>query len=377
MTIRSSLIAAVAMACVSAALMGCSPTGSAPSAPQAKAGAAVAAANDPKAIVESAADPCLEAKGLFLTALCGHPELKDFTAQVKTTILSEGQSLDRQSAEVLRDGQKSWIAATRNYCNVDDAAGVLSPEQLQCVKSALQLRVRQAADMVQEKGGLQFLRVELNDASKPVAAAASDGMSPGADLSVTKNVDYPQISGDTPAARGFNALMRDAVAQLRPPPNQDASQTSEAIDYDIAYAGPDLVSVVFTATQSTPGAMHSENATRVVNVLMASGKELTAADVFAPPETRWSGVLVQKAMAGLRRQLRDLRGVEISQDDVRDTVTKPHNWRVTDTALVLVIPPNSVGPSTLGTIQVQAPWSELKALVREDAPAPIRPAPQR
>jgi hypothetical protein len=70
--------------------------------------------------------------------------------------------------------------------------------------------------------------------------------------------------------------------------------------------------------------------------------------------------------------LRDLRGVELSQDDIRDTITKPHNWRITERALVLVFPPNSVGPATLGVMQVEAPWKDLKPLLKPDAPAPIR-----
>jgi hypothetical protein len=248
---------------------------------------------------------------------------------------------------------------------------VLNAEQVGCVKAALSLRVKEASRIIEEQGGFTFQRVEMNEASKPVVGAAGDG-APGSDLPVTKEVDFPRINAATPQALAFNTLMRNAVAQLRPPSGEDASQTSEAIDYEIAFAGPDLVSVAFISNQTTPGAMHSESASRVVNVVMATGRELTPGDVFAAPETRWQAALVARASQGLRRQLRDLRGVELSQDDIRDTITKPHNWRITERALVLVFPPNSVGPSTLGVMQVEAPWKDLKPLLKPDAPAPIR-----
>lgn len=338
---------------------------------QSAAPKAISAAEDPKAIVEAAADPCTAAKGLFLTSLCGHPELKDLTAQIKSTLIEEGAGVDRASATVLRDGQQGWIAATRTYCGVDDAAAVLSPDQVGCVKAQLQSRVKEVSELIETRGGFTFQRVEMNEASKPVASAQGT-QSPLEDLPVTKQVDYPQLAGDSAPVKAFNALMRETVNQLRPPASEDASQTSEAIAYEIAYAGPELVSVVFTAEQSTPNAMHSDSTTRVVNVLMATGRELTPADVFAAPEARWQTALVQRATTGIRRQLRDLRGVELSQNDIRDTITKPHNWRITERGLVLVFPQNSIGPSVIGVVQVEAPWKDLRALLKPDAPAPIR-----
>lgn len=360
--------AAILLAMAVATLAACGPA-----AQPAANGAApkVAALVDPKAIVEAAADPCVAAKGLFLTSLCGHPELKDLTAQVKSTLVAEGEAVDRGAAETLRDGQQGWIAATRNYCGVDDAAGVLTADQVGCVRAALQLRVKEAARIIDTQGGITFQRVEMNEATKPVVGAAASA-NPLADLPVTKDVDYPRINAGTPQAEQFNALMRAAVTQLRPPPGEDASQTTEAIDYEIAFAGPDLVSVVFTANQSTPGAMHSDNITRVVNVVLSQGRELTPADVFAAPEARWQSTLVTRATQGIRRQSRDLRGVEISPADLRDTVSKPHNWRITERGLVLVLSPLALGgPPMLGVINVDVPWKDLKPLLKADAPAPI------
>jgi hypothetical protein len=327
---------------------------------------------DPKAIVEAAADPCTAAKGLFLTSLCGHPDLKDLTAQIKSTLIAEGANIDVAAATTLRDGQQGWIAATRIYCGIDDAAGVLTADQLGCVKAQLQLRVKKAASIIEDKNGLVFQRVEFNEAIKPQAAAQSGPSTPMDDLPITKEIDYPRLNSATPQAAAFNALMQATVQGLRPPPSEDSARTTEAISYEITFAGADLVSVMFNSSQSSPGAMHTEKSVRVANVVMATGKELTAADVFAAPEARWQAELVRRASAGLRRQLRDLRGVEISQSDIRDTVTKPHNWRITDRALVLVIPPGSVGPPQLGVVLVEAAWRDLKALLKPDAPAPIK-----
>lgn len=353
------------------ALTGChAPTPAAPDGDQAQK--AAAALTDPKAIVEAAADPCTTAKGLFLTSLCGHPELKDLTGQIKTTLLAEGANVDVAGATTLRDGQQGWIAATRTYCGVDDAAGVLTAEQVACVRAQLQARVKEAAEIIEERNGLVFQRVELNEAVQPQATAQSGPTTPLDDLPITKEIDYPRLNSATPQAAAFNTLMQSTVQGMRPPPSEDSARTSEAISYEITFAGPDLVSVMFNASQTSPGAMHTESSVRVANVVMATGRELTAADVFSAPEARWQTELVRRATAGLRRQLRDLRGVDLSQADIRDTVTKPHNWRITERALVLVMPPGSVGPPQLGVVLVEVPWRDLKALLKPDAPAPIK-----
>jgi hypothetical protein len=370
MTHSLTRIAVLAASLCMAALVAC-----APAAPPADQGPAMVQKAvdlaDPKAIIEAAADPCLGAKGLFLQSLCGHPELKDLTAQIKTALVAEGDGIDLPGAQEMSKGQTGWLAATRTYCAVDDGAGVLTPEQVGCIKAQLNLRVKEAAEIIETRGGFTFQRVEVNEATKAAVTGAAGG-GPMDDLPVTKEVDYPRINAATPQAEAFNLLMRTTVAALRPPAGVDAGQTSEAVAYEIAFAGPDLVSVMFTANQTTPGAMHPETTTRVVNVVMATGKELTPADVFAAPEARWQALLVTRATQGLRRQLRELRGVELSQSDIRDTITKPHNWRITERALVLVFPPNSVGPSTLGVVRVEVPWKDLKALLKPDAPAPIR-----
>jgi hypothetical protein len=106
---------------------------------------------------------------------------------------------------------------------------------------------------------------------------------------------------------------------------------------------------------------------------MATGEPLKETDVFAAPPARWKTFIVSRVTRDLRRQFNAMDpGIELRAAEVADTATKTKNWVITEDALVVLFPPESIGPHALGDFEVKIPWADMRTLLNPQAPAPIR-----
>jgi hypothetical protein len=323
----------------------------------------------PQAVVEAAADPCGAQTGSYLEALCGDPDLAPLVGQIKTNLVEAASAVSMEGAEQLASGQKEWIEKTRLECGIADTKVPLTAQQEQCVKDALTGRTRAAGQAVQREGGFVFQTVEINRAVALPADVAADFGPDSGFHAVTKEIRYPRIEGETPQIKRFNQLMQQRPAYGA----QD--QISEWLDYKIAFAGPELVSVRFTGLEMSVGAAHPNDSERVVTVVMATGEPLKETDVFSAPPERWRADLLRRVRRDLVKQIRERGGPpELSETDLADTALKVKNWVVTEEALVVVIPSETIGPRVLGGFEVKIPWAQLAPLLNPNAPAPIKRA---
>lgn len=318
-----------------------------------------------QSIVEAAADPCGSVSGAYGQALCGDPDLQPLVGQVKSTLVEAANAISTEGAQQLAQGQTAWMESTRVSCGIADTKVPLTAPQEECVKNALTARAQAAGQAVQKAGGFVFQTVEINKAQ--ALAASEDGTDTGV-FAVTKEIRFPRIEGDSPQVKRFNDLM-----QQRPQYGvQD--QTSEWLNYKISFAGPELVSVRFTGSDMSVGAAHPNDSEKVVTVVMATGEPLKETDVFAAPPARWQAAIVQRCRRELVRQLKE-RGAgadEIPAAELQDTAIKTKNWAITDQALVVIFPSESLGSHALGAFEVTIPWTDLAPLLNPAAPAPIR-----
>lgn len=322
----------------------------------------------PISVVEAAADPCGSVGGAFGEALCGDPDLSPLVGQVKTRLVEAAGAIPLDAARQLATGQAEWLQATRVSCGIGETKIPLTPDQEGCLSGALKRRAEQAATAVTQQGGYVFQAVEVNRA-QPVTAdiAAAAGGSEYAPVAITKEIRFPRLQGDTPQIKRFNELMTQR------PVYGLTEQTSEFVDYRIAYAGPELISVRFTTMENAATAIRPSNGEKVVTVVMATGEPLKEEDVFSAPPARWKAWIAQRVSRDLRRQFNAMDpGIELRAPEVLDTATKTKNWLITEEGLVVLFPPESIGPHALGNFEVKIPWSEMKALLNPNAPAPIK-----
>jgi hypothetical protein len=318
-------------------------------------------------MVASAADPCKgRVPGAFGKALCADPALAPLLGQVRQELLDAADLISTDGAEELARGQEQWFEATRVSCGVTAGARAVEPKQQACIADALNARLKAASEAVRTLGGYTFQTIEVTRAQKPEGPQALDART--AEPPILVELRYPRIDGDTPQIRKFNELMEQK------PQFTAADRTAEQTSYEVAYAGPDLVSVKFSSFNMTIGAAHPDSSEKAVTVVMATGEPLTPSDVFAAPEAEWSAAIVDVAHKELKKQFREagFDPAQLTRDQVADTATKPHNWLVEEDALVLLFPPYSIGPYALGALEVRVPWKNLGPLLNPIAPAPIK-----
>lgn len=317
--------------------------------------------------LEAALNPCAGEVAGFNRALCETESLAALDGRIRETLVAEAASVSDEGARLIVQNQQRWLAAQRVACGIIDPDAALTAEQTRCLESALRARAEQAGQAVQQIGGYTFQSVEVSDAQAVTAeAAAASGLAEAAPPAIVRNIRFPRIDGaETPQAQRFNAL----VAQN--PQYQLDDQTEEQVTYQIAYAGPELVSVRFDLYELSLGAAHPNTSFKAVTVDMRTGAPLTAETVFQPG-SGWERYLTTRAMAALTAQFRD-DGFRPPQSDVRDSVTKPSLWLITQDALVLLFPPYTFGGAgALGGAEVRIPWADLRRYLNPQAPAPIR-----
>lgn len=319
--------------------------------------------------IAAALDVCSEGRGAFAGHLCGDRELATLNGEVSEILVAEAAEVSDAGAQLLVQNQNRWLEARRIACGIIDPDAEPSPEQQACLETELRARVQDARQTVQEMGGYTFQRMELVDAT-PVTAevAEASGLGDAAPRAITREIRFPRIDGaQTAEIQRFNEL----VAQEPQFRLEDA--TSEVIDYRIAFAGPEIISVRFDLSADTLGAAHPNNTSRAVTVVMTEGRALTEADVFQA-NSGWQRFLTQRAVRDIARQYRE-DGFEPPERDVQETATKAHLWLVTEQGLTLLFPPYSFGgPYVMGGTEVVIPWAELRPYLNPAAPAPIRPA---
>ncbi len=319
--------------------------------------------------IAAALDPCGEGRGAFAQNVCKNEALAALDSEVSNTLVAEAANVSDAGAQLLVQNQQRWLETQRIACGVIDPDAIPTPDQQTCLEAKLRERARDAANAVQELGGYTFQRVEIIDAAPVTAEIASDtGLGDAAPVAITRDVRFPRIDGGSSAAiQRFNEL----VAQQ--PRFGLTDVTNETTTYEIAYAGPELVSVRFDYADDTLGAGRGNTDTRAVNVVMTTGEPLTADNVFRAG-SGWQDFLTQRAVREITAQYRrDYPGFAPPERDVHETATKPHLWLIKEEGLILLFPPLSFGGSydMVGT-EVSIPWADLRRYLNPNAPLPIR-----
>jgi len=302
-------------------------------------------------------------------ALCENQALASLESAAREALVAESSSISDAGAALLVQNQNRWREAARVICGLTEADAAPDAEQQSCLEDRFRARAQEVRQAVQEVGGYTFQRMELVDAA-PVSQAmvASSGLGDEAPNAIVREIRFPRIDGrQTPAIQRFN----DLVAQQ--PQFRLEEATNEVVDYRIAFAGPELISVRFDMASDTLGAAHGNNTSKAITVLMEEGRALAAGDVFREG-SGWENFLTQRAVTEIGRQFRE-DGFTPPERDVRESVTKPHLWLITDQGLTLLFPPYSFGaPYVMGGTEVSIPWADLRAYLNPAAPAPIRPS---
>jgi hypothetical protein len=315
--------------------------------------------------VSAALDLCADAGQGLAQQVCHNQALASIDSQVRDRLVAESANISDAGAQLLVQNQNRWRQAAAIMCGIADVSAAPTAEQQSCLQSRFRARLHEAEGAVQEMGGYTFQRMELVDAAPVTAQIAANAS--GVDASaIERDIRFPRIDGtQTQAIRRFNEL----VAQEPEFRLQDG--TSEIVDYVIAYAGPEVVSVRFNKSVDTLGAANVSSTMNAVTVLMEEGRLLRADDVFRAG-SRWEDFITDRAVQSIAREFSDYTNFP-PRRDVYETATKPHLWLITEGGLTILFPPLSFGGSHAdGGTEVVIPWTDLRPYLNPGAPAPIR-----
>jgi len=313
--------------------------------------------------VSEALDPCAEDDG-FAQQVCQNQTLSAIDSEVRDLLVAESAEISDAGARLLVQNQNRWREAARILCGIADARAAPTADQQSCLQSRFRARLEAARTAVQEIGGYTFQRMEL------VEAAPLDGWmaatAGGAPAAAERNIRFPRIDGrQTPAIRRFNELVQQE------PEFRLQDGVSETVDYTIAYAGPEIISVRFDKSVEAATAANVTSTVNAVTVLMDEGRLLTAADVFRAG-SGWEDFITDRAVRAIAREFPDYANFP-PRRDVYETATKPHLWLVTERGLTILFPPLSFGGSHAdGGAEVNISWADLRTYLNPAAPAPIR-----
>ncbi len=319
-----------------------------------------------EANIAAALDACGENQNAYGESVCSNRALSMLDRAVSEALVAESANVSDAGAQLLVRSQNRWREAQRVACGIVDPDAGASAEQEQCLQSRLRARATEVRSAVQEMGGYTFQRVELVDAA-PLAASIADAT--GRDeRAIVRDIRFPRIDGpQTPEVRAFN----DMVAQQPQFRLQDA--TNETVDYNIAYAGPEIISVRFIYNTDQLRAATPSSTLRAINVLMKERRPITEADVFRA-DSGWQRFISDRAVREISRQFSDYQNFP-PERDVYESATKPHLWLLSERGLILLFPPLSFGGSHVdGATEVTIPWADLRPYLNPAAPAPIGPA---
>jgi hypothetical protein len=198
------------------------------------------------------------------------------------------------------------------------------------------------------------------------------------------NASYPQITGaGNPNFEKFNQAVRASVLkavtefkknmaatpdQERPP--EGSMHSDLTIDYEIALAQDDLVSVLLAVSSYYQGAAHPLSNAQVVNFDLKNGKVLQLSDLFKPG-AKYLAALSTYSVADLKKQSKDKQGMlddTSINSGAAPTAKNYRSWTIRRNGIGIEFDPYQVGSYAAGAQSVVVPYSNLKDLIKADGP---------
>lgn len=195
--------------------------------------------------------------------------------------------------------------------------------------------------------------------------------------------EYPQITGGgNPNFEKFNQVARASVTktvadfrkemapqQGEDEPRPEGSMGSDLnVNYDIALAQDDLLSVEFNVGSYYQGAAHPNSYSEVLNYDLKNGKQLKLSDLFKPG-AKYLQAIATYCIADLKKQGKD-KGL-MDEEIEKGAAASPKNyqsWTITRRGIGINFDSYQVGPYAAGPQFVLVPYSTLKDLINPEGP---------
>lgn len=307
---------------------------------------------------------CAKARAADERLVCANAELARLDREIAARYAATVRAAPPAEAAELRGAQRAWLSE-RASCTRAGAPGGAPPRAwaVRCVERSSRWRLDDLSAAPQRPAlpaGVLARRLVRHEPAKAFRVA----------------VDYPALTG-RPGAAAFDAFFRRLAEAWAPaaerldvpeePDDEDLGETTLEVGFTVPLAGPRLVTVVSRGYEHSSGAAHGTPFTRATTFDLARGRPLTLGDVFATPADV-PKVLGPKALARVEGADEWDGAAENAAKAMGDVAC----WTFDADGAVVTFPAYAVGPYAVGEPEARFTWTELKPLLRPDAPFPVQ-----
>jgi uncharacterized protein len=321
---------------------------------------------------------CTKARTAQEKAICASPELSKADDEMAAAYRRAFDATPAEMRDLVRGDQREWLGLLPKYC---PAARPDRDQTLgQCLLLQYQPRIKELQGLVQQEGGVTFVRRAITRTvpEKTEDAGPSWQAMPGY---ATLSASWPVAVSSAPEWQAWNGAILDAAQHILKSDDASATKQSSLPDW-IAEGGEDnTVEVVLGAVSPHlvsahvegtwwRGAHPSENYMEL-NWLLKEKRPLKADDLFRAG-SGWEQFLYNGCDKALHRQLDSAIGQNYQNwlepgkvaSALQEVVNAPENWRINASGLSVMFPEYAVAPRAMHPEPVSIPWSDLKTFLQ-------------
>lgn len=310
--------------------------------------------------------------------ICANKELSAADKEMTAVYNSVLPQLSAEGKRRLAESQRSWLKYDRN----------MSPLEADSIAASYRGRTGQLKKTVQTMGPFRFQAITVYYA-EPVKKQ------PGTDdeeQDGLQSFDYtfPQIdSPETVETKRWNKLTEQRIGEMAKDDGAildlqsltmggkivvKASQPGPdtSIRADIVYASPDVISLLLHTMTYEKRAAHPNHELVGYTVLLKSGRELAASDLF-DDQRDWKTPLASLVFRKLKANAEhDNAGLQASgPEDILESAADTRHWTITKAGLVVTFSPYEVSSYAAGAPEAVISWQELKPYLKNPTPFPV------
>jgi len=217
--------------------------------------------------------------------------------------------------------------------------------------------------------GIKRIVQFINENSKCTRKKLIEALAPTPKQTVIPVV--PVATPAAPVAEGETAAAPAPAKPAAPEPTPEPSSGSDlTVEYEIALAQDDLISIEFNVSEYYQGAAHPNSYSEVINYDLKNGRQLKLSDLFKPG-SKYLQTLSSYAIADLKKQSKAKGDALVDADIQSGAGPKPENydkWTITKNGVGIDFGAYQVGPYAAGPWSVVVPYANLKDLINPDGP---------
>jgi uncharacterized protein len=311
--------------------------------------------------------------------ICANKELSAADKDMAAVYNSVLPQLSGEGKRRLAESQRSWLKYDRNMA-------ALGPDS---ITASYRGRTAQLKKMVQTIGPFQFQTITIyyaESSRKPAGTDEDDAQAGPQSFDFT----FPRIdSPETVETKRWNILMETRIGEMAKDDgaildiqsltmagrivikgSQPGPDTS--IRGDIVYASPDVISLLLGTMTYEKGAVHPNHELAGYTLLLKSGRELDASDLF-DDRRDWkpalAGLVFRELKAAAEHNNMDLQAS--SPEDILESAADTRHWTVTKAGLVVTFSPYEIASYAAGAPQAVISWQELKPYLKNPTAFPV------